>query len=213
VEEDGFDPEAAPAGAAGAGVPPLTAGVPASAPAAAVPGGQLGAGATTAPAGPLLCADPTDAEHELPEFSPDELTVGPLPEGAVLVADGVVVAGGAGGDADGAGEDARGAGEDAGGGVDGVDAVTTSEAVPAGQSVDPARAPPAVESRAAACVVMTAPASAAVAEGIGGEQTVRARTALDVAPRNRTATASESKSRQILLVRRAGDGTAKRTMR
>lgn len=56
------------------------------------------------------------------------------------------------------------------------------------------------------------PASAAVAEPVGGEQAVSARAAPDMAPAtSRTHTASES--RQILLPRRTGDGTAKRTMR
>jgi hypothetical protein len=185
VEEGGSDPGAA-AGGAGEEVLPLTAGVPASAPAAAPGGGQLKADAPTAPAVPPLSADPTGAEHELPELSPDELTAGPPPEGAVLVGDGVVVAEDGGGGEGGAGEGERGEGE-RGEGEGG--AVPASEPVPAEQSLDPA----------------------AVAEAVGGEQTVRARTAPDMAPRNRTHTANESS--QILLLRRAGDGTAQRTMR
>jgi pyruvate dehydrogenase E2 component (dihydrolipoamide acetyltransferase) len=188
--EGGSDPEASPADDAGGELPPPTTGVPASAPPTAGPGGgQLGG----APAVPLPFADPAGSEHELPEFSPDELTVGPLPEGAVLVSDGVVVA-----------EAGGVAGGEAG-------AVPASEPAPAEQSAEPAAVPPPVESVAPACVVVTEPPSAAVDEEVGGEQPVWPRAAPDMTPRNRTSTASAS--RQILLLRRAGDGIAKRTMR
>jgi hypothetical protein len=138
VEEGGSDPAPTAAGGAEAEGPPLTAGAPASDPAPAPGGEQFGAGAPTAPAVPLLFADPAGSEHEPPEFSPDELTVGPLPDGAVPVADGVVVveAGGVAGGADGV------AGGWAVGGEAG--AVPASEPVPAEQSVGPAEVPPAV---------------------------------------------------------------------
>jgi hypothetical protein len=125
VEEGGSDPEASPAGDDGGEVPPLTTGVPASVPPTAAPGGgQLGDAAAV----PLPFTDPAGPEHELPEFSPDEPAFGPLPEGAALVGDGVVVA--------------------VGGGVAGGEAgaVPTSESVSLEQSVAPAAVPPAVES-------------------------------------------------------------------
>ena len=130
VEEGESDPETTLAGGPGEEVPPLVAGVPESAPAPVVPGDeQLGLAAPTAPEAPGLAADPRGPEHDAPEV-PDEVTVGPLPEGAVLVGDGVV------------------AGED-GGVVAGDDAaVLAPDAVPVEQAVDPVAAPAVVETLA-----------------------------------------------------------------
>jgi hypothetical protein len=140
LEEGESDPETTLAGGPGEEVPPLMAGVPEvpplmggvpeSPPAPVVPGDeQLGLAAPTAPEAPALAADPRGPEHDAPEV-PDEVTVGPLPEGAVLVGDGVV------------------AGED-GGVVAGDDAaVLAPDAVPAEQAVDPVAAPAVVETLA-----------------------------------------------------------------
>jgi hypothetical protein len=123
-------------------------------------------GAPTALAVPLPFADPAGSEHDPPEFSPDEVTVGALPVGAVPVADGVVVVedGGFAGGASGV----------AGGWVVGGEAgaVPASEPVLAEQSVDPAELPPALERPAAAWVALMEPAFAAVVGRVDGEQTV-----------------------------------------
>jgi hypothetical protein len=161
VEGGGFDPAPTAAGGAEGELLPLTAGVPPSA-----PGGEQVGGAPTALAVPLPFADPAGSEHEPPEFSPDEVTVGPLPVGAVPVADGVVVVedGGFAGGASGL----------AGGWVVGGEAgaVPASAPVLAEQSVEPAELPPALEPPAAAWVALMEPALAAVVGRIGGEQTV-----------------------------------------
>jgi hypothetical protein len=149
VEEVTSDPEATPAGCAGgAEAPPLTGGVPESVPGADAPRGeQLGAVAPAASAAPLLSADPTGAEHGLPDPSSDELTAGPGAEGAMLVPGEVVVDEDAGAVVAGAGGDAAGGAVVAGGRVVAgeVDGglVAAAGAVFPEHSVDPATAPPA----------------------------------------------------------------------
>jgi hypothetical protein len=180
-------------------------GVPESAPPAVGPGDEQSVAAPPAPEAPALAAGPAGAEHDAPEVSPDEVTVGPLPEGAVLLVDGVVA-----GDDDGvvAGDDDGVVAGDDDGVVAGVPA---PDAAPAEQAVDPVKASPVVETLAVVRVVVPAPASAVVvAAEFADLQAALARTAPDITAKSRTHTASES--RQILPLRRASDGAAKRTM-